>query len=134
MAEFDFEIAAKKILGNTGKLPKLRVDPRQSIAVANKAVDAFKKGIQDLEKAVLDLENGYSQYKNTLKQYSDIVDGSDFGLDESKPDEKKKIDSAQDVMKKGIDARIKALDSYLAMLGKLDQIITNLHRLDNPKC
>ncbi len=133
MADFEFETAAKKILGNSGKMPKPRVDPRTAIAVANKAVEAFKKQRGDLEKALLDMENGYSQYKNTLKQYSDIVDGDDFGLDDSKPDDKKKIDAAKAAMEKGIGERIKALDGYLEMLGKLDQILTNLHRLDNLK-
>lgn len=133
MSDFEFEAAAKKILGNSGKLPKPRVNPLASIATANKAVDRFKKTVEELEKALLDVENGFSQYKNTLKQYSDIVDGDEFGLDDSKPDEKKKIDAAKAAMQKGLDARIKTADHYLESLGKLDQILTNLRRLDSVK-
>lgn len=133
MSDFEFETAAKKLIGNSGKMPKPRVDPRGAIATANKAAQAFKAGIANLEKQVLDLQNGYSQYRNSLKQYSDIVDGSDFGLDEKKPDDKKKIDSARGAMQKGLKQRIDDADGYVSMLSKLDQIITNLHRLDQIK-
>lgn len=134
MSDFEFETAAKKILGNSAKMPKPRVDPRTAIAAANKTVDAFKKNISDLEKAILDIENGYGAYKNSLKQYSDIVDGADFGLDEDKPEDKKKIEAAREVMEKGLQERIHKVDGFLDMLGKLDQVITNLHRLESTKC
>ncbi len=133
MSDLEFESAAKKILGKEGKLPKLCVDPQKSIDLANKAVTAFKKNIGDLEKGVLDLENAFSTYKNTFQQYSDIVDGANFDLDEDDPDEKKKIAAAKDAMQKGIAVRIKEMDGFLSMLGKLDQILGNLHRLDNLK-
>ena len=134
MSDFEFETAAKKLLGNSAKMPKPRVDPRTAIAAANKTVEAFKKSIDGLEKAILDIENGYGAYKNSLKQYSDIVDGADFGLDEKKPDDKKKIEAARGIMEKGLQARIDEADGFLDMLGKLDQVITNLHRLENSKC
>ena len=130
MPDFPWEAAAKKALGNGGKLPKPRVDPRTAIAATNKSVESFKKGRIDLEKQILDLENKFSQLKNTYQQYSDLVDGDDFGLDENKPDDKKKITAAREVMTKGLEGEMKYADSILTMLSNLDKIVTNLHRLD----
>ncbi|HZR21852.1 MAG TPA: hypothetical protein VFE51_31510 [Verrucomicrobiae bacterium] len=130
MAEYPFETNAKKILGNGAKLPKPRTDPIAALQAANKVVEDFRKSIHGLGDQLLKLENAIDAYKNTLDQYSDIVDAADFDLDEKKPDDKKKIDAAKNIMQKGIAEKVKDADEYFNELKKLDKIITNLRRLD----
>jgi hypothetical protein len=130
MAEYPFETAAKKLLGSGAKLPKPRSDPFTALQAANKVVEDFRKSIHGLGDQLLKLENAIDAYKNTLDQYSDIVDAADFDLDETKPDDKKKIDAAKGIMQKGIGEKLKDANEYLGELKKLDKIITNLRRLD----
>jgi len=130
MAEYPFVTAAKKLLGNGAEMPKPRTDPLVALQAANKAVQDFRNSIHGLGDQLLKLQNAIGAYKNTLDQYSDIVDAADFGLDEKKPDDKKKIDAAKNIMQKGIDEKTKEADEYFNELKKLDKIITNLRRLD----
>jgi len=130
MPEYPFETTAKKVLGNNAKLPKPRTDPVTALQAANKVVQDFRTSIHGLGDQLLKLQNAIGAYKNTLEQYSDIVDASDFELDEKKPDDKKRIDAAKSIMEKGIAEKVKDADEYFGELKKLDKIITNLRRLD----
>jgi hypothetical protein len=130
MSDYDFEAAAKKILGNNAKLPKLSIDPRTKVAAVNKMTIGFKKSIQDLSKSALELENKYSEYKNILVQYSHAVKGTDFGLDEKKPDDKKKMESARAAMQNGIKEKINEVDSFAKRISNLDALIHDLQRLE----
>ena len=129
----DAVAAAQKVLGKEGKLPKARVDIASLFPAFDKAFGAFDNSRASLEKTLLDLENVLSQMKNTIKQYADMVDGNDFGLDEDKPDDKKKIDQATDIMMKIFKKGQENCDAYLDELSKLDRLVTNLNRLKDLK-
>ena len=82
-----------------------------------KSVAPFKAAVSTLEKSILALQNLNSKSTNQLKQVNNNVAAADFGLDQSKPDDKKKIDQCKkllssrcDEMEKDNDARSKALD------------------------
>src|SRR5437868_11506595 len=130
MPEFPFETAAKKILGNSAKMPKARTDPVVVTQNVNKLVREFSDSIKGVGDKLLALENAVDGYKNTFDQYGDIVDGFDFGLDENKPDEKKKIETARGIFHKAFDEKLKDADDFKGELKKLDKILTNLRRLD----
>lgn len=130
MAELPFETAAKKVLGNGAKMPKPRTDPVAVTQQVNKLIREFSDSVKSVETKLLAIENAVDAYKNTFDQYGDVVDGFDFGLDDGKPEEKKKIEAARSIFHKEFSAKLKDADEFLGELRKLDKILTNLRRLD----
>jgi hypothetical protein len=121
--------AAQQALGKDGKLPKPAVDPLPSVILANKAWDAFRTTRTDLEKKLVEVQDRHSQAKHALQQYADLIDGDDFGLDEKKPDDKKRIDAASKVIVPWLNENQAAADEMLALMAKLDRVLTDLQRL-----
>ena len=133
MPGFDFEETARKAIGPKGKLTKPNVDPFPMRATIHKAIEAFSATRVSVEKAVLTLQDDYSKYKHTCQQYYDLVDGDHFGLDQNNAEDKKRIEAARLIMKKGLKHQMDLADSFNDMLAKLDKIMTDLHKLDSMK-
>ena len=124
---------AKAALGKDAKLPKPRVDPETVYTAVGKSWAEFDKSREDLEKKILELENTFSTAKNTFVQYYDLVDGDDFGLDDSQPDDAKKIKAASDILLKELERLENKCDEELKTLSALDRLLTDLRRLSDLK-
>jgi len=137
---FNFEPKAAQILKNTkGKLPKTNTlhaavdSANQASDTAMKSQATFFKIKDDLAKAVLELQNKYDAVKNAIKQYDDDIEVEDFGLDKSKPDEKKKIDEVKKVVQKWVDENIKELDGRLKALDNIQKFLQQTQHLATDK-
>ena len=94
---------AEKTIGKQGKLPKPKGDLVALMDAANKAARKVMAERDTMEGSVLALQDAFSKVYDASESYSDIVDASNFGLDEDDKDQAKKIDDAKktlaDVMK-----------------------------------
>lgn len=133
MADLPVETAAKKVLGNSAKLPKPRTDPVAVTQNVNKLIKEFSDSVKGVGDKLLAVENAVDAYKNTMNQYKDIVDGSNFGLNENNKDDQKKIESARAIYHKEFQAKLKDATEFSGELKKLDKILTDLRRLDKIK-
>jgi len=112
----------KKILGNNAKIPTgkmsaaLRADQE-----TDKAFNDFAAARKAFSEKILGMQNAYSKVKNALGQADDELDGSDYGLDSKKPDEKKKIDQADALFSKFFADMEGKIDDYLKQLGEVDK-------------
>jgi hypothetical protein len=92
---------AKKILGNNVKIPEASMHKTIQISVESDKVWATLTALREaLKKKILEQKNADSRVTNSLRQAYDEVYESDFGLDEKKPEDKKKLDAAQAVFDK----------------------------------
>jgi hypothetical protein len=123
--------AAQKILGKDGKIPKPRADLAALGAAWVKAGQAFRKSIADLEASLQALEKATTSTRDGYKQYADLIQKSNFDLDESDDDNEKKITSARQLIIDAIQDGQKISDKSLDILGKLDRVVSDLNRLDN---
>ena len=74
---------AKKILGNTAKIPEQRVQLAIKFALeSNKVWDGFNALREAMKKKILEQQNADSKVMNTLHQAWDEIQESDFGLDD----------------------------------------------------
>ena len=116
----------QKILGPSGKIPqpKLNVDQlsdewqkrRYEAQVAlSAAAQKFYAALKAMEKS-----------RDGQKQVLDQMSSSTFGLNESKPDEKKKIEQAHKVLDSFLNADIRANVQYLDRWGKVYEVIRNV--------
>jgi hypothetical protein len=137
---FDFETKAAQILkGTKGKLPKTDTihkaigSANQTGANTTKSISAFYKAKDDLAKVVLELQNKYDAIKNAIKQYADDIEVEDFGLDKSKPDDKKKIDELKKIVQKWLDENTKKLDSDLKGFDNVQKFLQQTRHLETAK-
>ena len=121
-----YEIEAQKVLGKNGKLPKPTIDPASVGPAWSKAMASWGTSKDNLHKCMRELANEEDRYKALLREYLRLVTDSDFGLDPRKPDDKKKIDGARQIMKKGLDVWIRSMDSNACMVDSLNDAIKKL--------
>jgi hypothetical protein len=135
MTEGDWKKAlgeAKNALGKDGDVPIKRmaaVFKAESDYVS--LFNGFNATREALEKKLLEMQNALSKVKNTMVQAEDEITASSYGLDEKKPDEKKKVDKAQAALEKyfddakgDVDIRIKnadELDKHLIQIARYKQ-------------
>src|SRR5271154_4187635 len=91
MAWKDIAAGAQRIIGKDGKLPKPAVDLNAVEAKVIKARAVYDASKQGTEKTVLALQNTLDELKNAYGRYDDVIDGADYGLDDSTPVAKKAI-------------------------------------------
>jgi hypothetical protein len=130
MADFqkDFFDATKKaftILGKDGQVPAPIVDPLAAAEDAKKARVEFNKARQALMKDVDDYENALDKIKNANKQYENTLAKAKFGLDDKKPDDKKKIAEARKVLIKVMNAADAQCNKALKALSDFDRVISS---------
>ncbi|HEX3745359.1 MAG TPA: hypothetical protein VHW09_15555 [Bryobacteraceae bacterium] len=95
---------AKKVLGNSAKINDKRMQAVTKDAIeASKLWDALGVMRDAMKKKVFEIENADSKVKNGLSQAYDEITGDDFGLDDSKPEDKKKIVQATAIFDKFFD-------------------------------
>ena len=118
---------AKKILGNTAKIPEQRVQLAIKFALeSNKVWDGFNALREAMKKKILEQQNADSKVMNTLHQAWDEIQESDFGLDDSKPDDKKKIAQATAVFNKFFTDTKKTWDENDKNIDELDKHLMNI--------
>ncbi len=123
--DFDDAVAkAFKILGKGAKVPAPIVDPVEAAEDAKKALVEVNKARIALMKQVDDYENALDKVKNATKQYTNTVAKDKFGLDESKPDDKKKIAEARKLLTKVMDSASGQCNDTLKTLASLDRAIS----------
>jgi len=125
----DARAAAQKALGKDGKLPKPRTDPEGLYDEANSKGAAFKKAVEAVEKALLERETAFAKIILTWKQYADIIKGADFELDPKS--NAKQIAEAKKILTDAIGDIIDKVSDKVAVLDKLDEIITNINSLSD---
>jgi Zn-dependent M32 family carboxypeptidase len=125
--------AAKKILPKEAKFPKPRTDLAKVYGEVAKPKADFTKARQALEATIEDFENAADKVTNALNAYADILDGSDFGLDKKDPKQKKQIDDAQAIIKKGFADSMVETDWWKTTLGKLDKLVADLQKVNPDK-
>ncbi|HUB81276.1 MAG TPA: hypothetical protein VMB03_20890 [Bryobacteraceae bacterium] len=113
---------ARKILGNNAKIP----NGKMSVALradndTDKVFADYAKARDEFSKKILAMQDAYSRVKNALGQADDEVDDSDYGMDNKKPDEKKKIDQADALFSKFFADMEGRLDNYLKQLGEVNR-------------
>jgi hypothetical protein len=124
---------AKKILGPSAKVPDKKMDPVINAAEeAMKAWDGLGTLRDSMKKKILDVQNVGSKVSNGLQHVADEFDDEDFGLDDSKPDDKKKIAQAQAIFGKFFkDAEKKFADNNKE-LEELDKHLIDLAKYRRP--
>jgi hypothetical protein len=124
---------AKKILGPSAKIPDKKMDGAFKAAdEASKAWDGLGTLREGMKKKILEVQTADSKVENTLKQAEDEFDNEDFGLDDSKPDDKKKIDSAHKIFDKFFDDAQKNFDENNKNLDELDKHLINIAKYKRP--
>jgi len=124
---------AKKILGNTAKIPDKKMDGAFKAAdEANKAWDGLGTLRDGMKKKILEVQNFDSKVGNALKQAEDEFDDADFGLDDSKPDDKKKIDQAHAIFDKFFNEAQKNMDENNKNLDELDKHLIDIKKYRRP--
>ncbi|HUB83501.1 MAG TPA: hypothetical protein VMB03_32100 [Bryobacteraceae bacterium] len=89
---------AKRVLGNSAKIPTKRVDDvLKDAVIAHKAFDGLDVLREQMKKKILEVQTADSRVDNGLGLAADEMDDEDFGLDSKKPDDKKKIDQAHQI-------------------------------------
>src|SRR5262245_23204049 len=89
------EEKARKILGDDAKFPPEKVDLQALIGKQNEAFTKFKAGRDELEKLLEAFEDASDAIRNGIKPLAAAYQVDDFGLDEKKKDDAKKIQQAQ---------------------------------------
>ena len=118
---------AKKVLGNTAKVPEQKVQLAIKFALeSNKVWDAFNVLREAMKKKILEQQNADSKVMNTLHQAWDEISESDFGLDDSKPEDKKKIAQAVAVFDKFFTETKKTWDQNDKNIDELDKHLMNI--------
>jgi hypothetical protein len=123
----DARAEAQKVLGKDGKLPKPRTDPERLYDDVNAKGQTFNKAIEAVERALLERETAFAKIILAWKQYADIIKGSDFELDPKGG--AKQIAQAQKILLEAITDITEKVSDKIAILDKLDQIVTNLNSL-----
>jgi len=128
VSDWDKAVAdAKKILGNSAKIPTARLQAAdKKTEDALKSWQKFQATREILKKQLLEMQDEFSKVKNALVQAEDEIDDEDFGLDEKKPDDKKKIDQALAIFKKYFAGTEKTMDDNNKKLDGLDKHLVNL--------
>lgn len=118
--------AAKKILGEKGKIPPERPEIGKALEEIQKVGKKYADAVDTLKKMVLQLQNQYSVYKNAQKQWQNMIDKSDFGLNKTDKEDGKKIDQAQKIFDKYFDEQGKIADMNNKNLDELDKHMDGL--------
>jgi hypothetical protein len=118
--------SAAKILGKEAEFPKPRVDPLKAIEEVGKPFDTLFKLLDSMESAIVECQTGYGKVSAACKQYADMLEGSDFGLDTKKPEDKKKIDAALKVLIQALEAMEAHGDNGSKVLSNLDKTLASL--------
>ena len=129
-AEWDKALSdAKRVLGNTAKINDKRMQAVIKSALdAQKVWDSFDTLREGIKKKLLELQNAESKVKNGLVQADDEISDDDYGLDDKKPDEKKKIDQAQAIFSKFFKETQKTMDGNIKNLDELDKHLMNISK------
>ena len=90
--DFDNAVAqALKVAGKDAEVPAPQVDPMDGLEEATKTLTELNKARNDMLKKIEDYENAIGKIRNAVKGYVAKIAKDKCGLDESKPDDKKKI-------------------------------------------
>jgi hypothetical protein len=79
-----------------------------------------------MESSIVACQTGYAKVSAACKQYADMLQGSDFGLDAKKPEDKKKIDAALKLLIPALEAMEAHGDNGSKVLDNLDKGLTSL--------
>jgi hypothetical protein len=133
-ATWDKAVAdAKKVLGPSAKIPDKKIDPVFKAAEdANKGWDGLGTLRDGMKKKILELQNLESKVRNGLQHVGDEFDDESFGLDDSKPDDKKKISQAQAIFSKFFTDAEKIFDDNNKNLEELDKHLIDIKKYRRP--
>lgn len=113
---------AKKVLGNTAKIPTGRM---ATVFKTVHDVEATGPGIVQARdafaKKILDMQNGWTRVKNALREAKNQVADDDYGLSEKNPADKKKIDQAEALFVKFFNSVMGDIDDYVKNLDEIDK-------------
>jgi predicted nucleotide-binding protein len=124
---------AKKVLGNSAKIPDKKMDGAFKAAdEASKAWDGLGTLRDGMKKKILEVQNVGSKVENALKQAQDEFDDSGFGLDDSQPDDKKKIALAQAIFDKFFDQARQNQKDNNTNLDELDKHLIDIKKYRRP--
>jgi hypothetical protein len=115
---------ALKLLGKDGTVPAPIVDPLAAADEAKKALVDLNKAQQAFMKEIDDYENALGKIKNANKQYEITLAKNKFGLDDKKPEDKKKIAEARKIMSKVMNAADAQCNDALKGLSALDRAVS----------
>ncbi len=125
----------KKTVGKPYKADKLDMQiaaAAKLIAEFGKNYASYKTAQATLEKAMLALQDTSSKYTNLLKQMDNGIAKETFGLDASKPDDKKTIDQCKKMIDAAVTDAIKINDVNTKNLDELDKHLDNLSDYKGP--
>ena len=125
--EKDLESAVSKvvkILGKDAEIPYPDPNPADAVEDSNKVRTDVIKTRDALVKLVDDYETSIDRVKNVAKSYSNKLSKEKFGLDESKPDDKKKIIQARKILLDEMKEIDKLCNESLKVMADIDKAIS----------
>jgi hypothetical protein len=125
--EKDLEAAVSKvfkILGKDADVPYPEPNPAETIEDSNKLRTEVTKARDALVKLVDDYETSIDKVKNVAKSYSNKLSKEKFGLEDTKPDDKKKIIQARKIILDEMKEIDKQCNDSLKVLADIDKAIS----------
>ena len=89
---------AAKLVGKDGKIPKPKADVTAAMEASNNAALKLISERDALEGTVLELKDALAKVGDAAESYSNIIEGSDFDMDDDDKDQKKKIAQIQKLL------------------------------------
>jgi len=124
----------KKILGDQAKIPQGKISViNQRTAEHNKVFAGFQAAIKPLEKKIAELRAALSEMIDAYDQADGDISNDSYGLDPKKPEDKKKIQSAQALFSKFFKDAAKELGGHLTDVKELDKHVLHLDSYKGPK-
>lgn len=120
---------AKKILGNNAVIPNALMQRTIKISADSDKVWATLTALREaMKKKILEQDDADSKVVNSLRQASDEISEHDFGLDDKKADEKKKLGQVQAVFDQFFKNVERVWKQNADDLEELDKHLMNLQK------
>jgi hypothetical protein len=120
---------AKKVLGNSAQIKLGKIQAAiKSVDDGNKLGPGVNAARDALEKKIVEFQTAASKIQHSLDAADDEISDDDYGLDDSKPDDKKKIQQAQDLFKKFFARSTKEITDLIKTTDDLNKHVIQMQK------